>query len=485
MSQLKFFFAGVACLLLLTMQATNPVVAEPSRRDSSVQALASATSFIAKPQLQALIAKSQAKGLVRVIVGLRSTYQPEGQLRNPQAIQAQRGAIRQAQNALLNQMVNHNVQVIRRFAFIPHLVVEADASALAALASIPIVTSITEDQLRYPSLMESVPLIGAPSAWASGYTGAGQVVAILDTGVDKTHPFLASKVVSEACYSTTNPTDTATSLCPGGVAQSIAPDSGLECTVVGICIHGTHVAGIAAGRDDGSIGFSGVAKDASIIAIQVYSFFSDCGCIGAYDSDILAGLERVQTLSSTFNIAAVNLSLGGETYTTQTECDTTYPAYIDAIANLRSLGIATVIASGNNGSSNSIEAPGCISGAISVGSTQDGGTGTTVDAVSSFSDNASFLSLLAPGQYIYSSVPGGGFLTMMGTSMATPHVTGAWAVLKSAKPSATVAQVLTTLDATGKPITDSRNGITKPRIQVDRAASVLTGPQIFFPSISK
>lgn len=482
----KFLLMAIFFLVFLLIDATNSVVAEPSPRDSGVPGLAWVSSPLAQQPLQALIAKAQAKGSVRVIVGLRANYQPEGRLGTWQTIQAQRNAIAQAQDALLNQMVNQNVRTIRKYTFIPHLVMQVDASALTALASSPDVTSIAEDRVRYPSLMESVPLIGAPSAWARGYTGAGQAVAILDTGVDKTHPFFAGtpdRVVSEACYSTTNPIDYATSLCPSGVSQSTALNSGLNCTAASICIHGTHVAGIAAGRDNGSIGFSGVAKDASIIAIQIFSYFSNCGCIGAYDSDILAGMERAQTLSSTFNIAAVNLSLGGEPYTTQAQCDANYPAYVDAIASLRSVDIATVIAAGNDYATDAIDVPGCVTGAISVGSTQDGGVGTTVDTISNFSDSASFLSLLAPGQYIYSSVPGGGFQTLYGTSMATPHVAGAWAVLKSAKPSATVAQVLDALNATGKPITDSRNGITKPRIQIDRAAIFLTGFKILFPLI--
>jgi subtilisin family serine protease len=121
-----------------------------------------------------------------------------------------------------------------------------------------------------------------------GYSGAGRTVAILDTGVDKTHPFLSGKVVSEACYSTNSATTT--SLCPGGVSQSTAAGSGVNCpTSIGGCNHGTHVAGIAAGK---GATFSGVAKDASIIAIKVFTQFNtvaDCGgtapCILAYSSD--------------------------------------------------------------------------------------------------------------------------------------------------------------------------------------------------------
>jgi subtilisin family serine protease len=60
-----------------------------------------------------------------------------------------------------------------------------------------------EDTLSAPTLADSVPLIGADVAWAAGYSGAGQAVAILDTGVDKTHPFLTGKVIAEACFSST------------------------------------------------------------------------------------------------------------------------------------------------------------------------------------------------------------------------------------------------------------------------------------------
>ena len=88
------------------------------------------------------------------------------------------------------------------------------------------------------------------------------------------------------------------------------------------------------------------------------------------------------------------------------------------------------------------------------------------NAISSFSNSASFLSLLAPGSSITSSLPVGGFGIASGTSMATPHVAGAWAVLKSAKPTATVTEVLSALQKGGLPITDSRNGIVKSLIQI-------------------
>jgi subtilisin len=439
--------------------------ADASRSAETAQAFAS------------LLAQAQTSGPVRVIIGLRVPFQAEGALADQAAVQSQRSAIAQAQEALLRGLAVYNVDSVKRFDYIPFLAMEVDEAGLRYLAASTDVASIQEDRAVPPALAESIPLIGAPAAWASGFTGAGQTIAILDTGVDKNHPFLAGKVVSEACYSTTN--SLSTSVCPGGVSQSTSSGSGVNCSLsITGCEHGTHVAGIAAGQ---SPSFSGVAKDASLIAIQVFSRFdspTDCGslptpCALTYDSDYIRGLERVQTLSGSFKIAAVNLSLGGGRFSSN--CDAANAAAKTAIDNLRSLGIATVAASGNNGYTDSMGSPACISSAISVGSTGDGSLGAAKDVVVSSSNSASFLNLLAPGQWINSSVPGGGFENFSGTSMAAPHVAGAWAVLKSKAPTASVAQVLSALTSTGVPVTDGRNGITKPRIQVDAALSALSG----------
>src|SRR6185312_8558092 len=112
--------------------------------------------------------------------------------------------------------------------------------------------------------------VGAPTAWGLGASGLGWSIAVLDTGVDKTHPFLAGKVVSEACYGT-NMAGVA-STCPGSV-DTTAVGSGVPCPAgVHGCEHGTHLAGIAAGH---RASLSGVARDASIIAIKVFSRIID------------------------------------------------------------------------------------------------------------------------------------------------------------------------------------------------------------------
>jgi subtilisin family serine protease len=311
--------------------------------------------------------------------------------------------------------------------------------------------------------------------WANGVTGDGQVVAVLDSGVDTSHPFLAGKVIEEACFSVN-------ANCPNGATTMTGSGSGVYCTYAPDgCRHGTHVAGIAAGQ--GST-FSGVGKGASIMSVQVFSRFmgtTNCGagenpCALSSFSDQIKGLERVFALRATHNISSVNVSIGGGRFFNTCDTSTAVPAaaYKAAIDNLRSVNIPTMIASGNEGLTNSVAFPACISSAVSVGST------TKSDTISSFSNSASFLSILAPGSSITSSVPpalsgGQQFAAFNGTSMAAPHVAGAWALLKQQNPTASVSSILSALQSTGTPVTDTRigGGVTKRRINIASAAAVL------------
>ena len=452
---------ALALLGLLALALTNPRLVRAQTRRSGTPSIPAAA-----------LSQARARGTTRVIVGLDVDFTPEPLLQTAGAL-AQRTSIARAQDAVLGRMLRVNAASVRRFSYIPFLAAEVDERDLQVLASSPEVTAIEVDELARPTLAESTPLIGATRAWAAGYAGSGWTVAILDTGVDKTHPFLAGKVVSEGCYSSTVAGES-TSVCPGGTPSSTAPGSGAPCTVSS-CAHGTHVAGIAAGKGSS---FSGVARDGSLIAIQVFSSITDtsfCGstapCAGSFASDQILALERVYELRATYSIAAANLSLGAGLFTTP--CDTNPAKAI--IDQLRAAGIATVIASGNNGSTNALSAPACISTAISVASTTDGTSGLA-DRVSNFSNTNQYLSLFAPGETILSSVPGGGFTNMIGTSMASPHVAGAWAVVKSKQPSASVDDVLNALATTGTPILDPGNGITKPRINVDLALQVISPP---------
>jgi hypothetical protein len=464
---------SLALVIILFSSPTQPVQAD------------SLNPLIETPEFQALYEKALAEGTVRIIVGLNigREFVPVGYLRAKQA-EDQRLAIQTVSSSLVKAMEGRQIVVDSTYQYIPYIALRVSAPALEYLAMLSTVSSLHENMLSKPTLESSTLIIGAPTVWEADYTGSGWAVAVLDTGSQWDHPFLAGRVVSEACYSYDNG-DTERTLCPDGTQAQTTGHAADPTTAmcwnggINICDHGTHVAGIATGNGaSGSVApFNGVAPGANIIAIQVFTRFNDdadCGtgyapCVMSYTDDQLAGLDRVFALSQppfNMNIASVNMSLGGGWYRSNCDKDKNAKVYLTPINNLASVGIATVIASGNDGYTNAVGAPACISTAVTVGATTD------FDVVASFSNSDDQVDLLAPGVNIDSSVPVSTYANFNGTSMATPHVAGAWAVMKSIDPSVSVDQILSRLQSTGVSVTDSRNGITRSRIQLDAAARV-------------
>ena len=445
-----------------------------------------AAEFAAKVQSRdgyaTLRTKAVNTGSVRIIVKVDAAFSPRASVTEETASH-QRAGILASQEQLLTALADarNTPKQIYKYKYTPYIAMTVDAQTLDAILQSGSSVTVHEDRPHPPALDKSVPLIGADTLQNAGLTGSGYAVAVLDTGVDKNHPFLKGSVVSEACYSSNNKAYRVTSLCPRKVTESTAAGSAMPYAgpcPAGKCAHGTHVAGIVAGRSDvsGSPG-PGVAPEADIIAIQVFSRVDSPAacqsaqdtspCVTSYDSDQKKALERVLELSATMKIAAVNMSLGGDKYTSNCDSDS-LKADID---NLRAAGIATVAAAGNAGYCGALESPACISSAVSVGATDSD------DGVTDFSCSATFMTVFAPGLAINSSIPNRKFKSESGTSMATPHVAGVFALLKQGKPTATVDELVAALTGTGPSVTDRKcTSVTKRRVNVNEAyKSISTG----------
>ena len=362
------------------------------------------------------------------------------------------------------KLASEGITAIKTLKYSNAAVYEIDSQQLDQIIDGGLVEVLQEDEEHFPVLSESISHIGGDLSHDYGYTGNGQAIVVIDTGVDSNHPFFEGRVVEEACFSTSQEDDYLYSLCPNGQEQQIGLGAGNNCSQeIAGCDHGTHVAGIAAGANQD---MKGVAIQASIISVQVFTeiknYFScngeeRCSRLVAYTSDILEALEWVLHDANTKNISAINLSLGGGLYSDY--CDDNILK--ETIDQLREVGIATVIASGNNYSSTKVSHPGCINSAITVGSTLD-----SMDIISDFSNSAYMVDILAPGEAISSSIIDGLYSEKSGTSMATPHVTGAIAVLKSINPNASIDDIEQSLKDNGVNVLDTRNNQTFPRLDL-------------------
>ena len=475
------FFAAMA----LSLAATNTASAQQATGDSAVfNPVTVFTKDVSRgPSADLrnqLLVHARQQGRIRVIAGLRMAMESENGL-TALAAERQAAALQAMQGGVARRVLGAEAANAEPFTLIPYTSMFVTADQASALLDDPDVVSVQEDLPQPPLDAESIPLIHADALWAKADDGTGFTVAILDTGVAKTHPILSGKIKSEACYSTKSGAHIK-STCPGGVTSSTAPGSGVNCNLATPgCDHGTHVASIAAAKP--STDNIAVARGASIISINVFTRVelaklcnNAAPCLLSYTTDQIKALERVYALRSIFKISSINMSFGSGKYAAV--CDKVSPALTTAIKNLRTAGIATVIASGNNGYSGFISFPACISAAIPVGNS------TKADILASSSNHSSLVHLLGPGTGVKGAVPGAAYAVKSGTSMASAHVAGGFALLKQAKPTASVNDIFAALSCSGKMIDLRTSGSTsvplspaRPRIDLIGAYNYLLKPR--------
>ena len=372
-----------------------------------------------------------------------------------------------------------------------------DREILSDLISNKLIVSVGLDIPLYEQLDDSTDsdLVGSAELNEFlGIDGSGTTVAIVDSGVWSGHPALVGKVVLEACA------DVDWSSCPtpgGGTSTFSSGPGSAQPQAPNFSDHGTHVAGIAAGVSVpvGSITSepgvtipdeewaAGVAPGANIAAITAGN-----GLIPAAGDTIriamatnlwLAAFQIMLWVADGENIVSVNNSYGSTAPVpaggATVACDSRNTSDLlakAAIDGLISINVAPVFASGNDFFLNGAAFPACVSTAISVGNT------TKNDNVENSSNfQTTLVDIQAPGTNIVAAGRNGtgGSLWMedkTGTSMAAPHVAGAWALIREVYPAMNVASVLNLLQSTGVPVADTRpggSGLSIPRIDLQAA----------------
>ncbi len=400
----------------------------------------------------------ESEGTARVIVTLKTPVDSSAARAEDQASVA----------SLLSGSAS---RVVVNYPLAPGLVAEVDSAGLAKLAASPLVGAITLDGEAPLALDISTDVIDSDLLNAAGVIGNDDgdadtpfAVAILDSGVDNQHDAFASRIIAQACFS-------AGFDCPNGLITQIGGNAGDNCTYSTQCDHGTHVGGIAAGGFYAG-GHEGVARGADIVAVQIGHDSTNClpgeanPCWRYYFSDLDLALQHVQNLvDGGTNIAAVNLSLGGPLYASTAACDAAFPTTFNIVAGLDADQVAVVVAAGNDNVNGSLSYPGCLSNTYAVGATDNG------DSPAWFTNSASFMNWWAPGVAIDAPVTTSPTATddKSGTSMASPHVAGAFALLRECVGNDTDETVAADLNATGVNVTDV--GVTKRRINVLDAAT--------------
>jgi subtilisin family serine protease len=322
---------------------------------------------------------------------------------------------------------------------------KGSAKAAAALRRNPQVRSVTQDRAVY--LTETDPygieridafIIGGGDAYSAGFRGAGARIAVIDTGIDLDHPDLAASIDTDAGWNCVN--------------DALPPNDGHG--------HGTHVSGTAAAPLNGE-GVVGVAPEATLVPIKT---FDDAG--NSSEALVLCGIDHLVALNTDADpandIDVANMSWGEPRAWGSCVDDPLHASICAADA----AGVVLVGGAGNNASDAGTFVPAAFPEVISVSALSDfdgkpGGLGGCQfvaslfwfecdDSLAFFSNFGPSVDVIAPGVNVYSSWAGGTYQIQNGTSMATPHVTGVLALMRSVDPALAPAAARDALLASGE-----------------------------------
>jgi len=404
-------------------------------------------------------------GKVRVLVSLIDPAPAKAAM----AERSQR--IREQRTQLIDGLDAKHFELRRDFASIPAFAAEIDATALDALLADPQVRRVDLDAGGSGAMLQSRPLAFVDSVHDSGVRGAGQTIAVIDSGIATGHQDFVGRVVAQQCFCSNS--SGSGGCCPNGNSRQSGAGSALDDHG-----HGTNVSGIAAGG--GAIAFPGSASGANIVSIKVLDRNNRFCCT----SDVLAALDWIAVNHPEAKI--INASLGTSQLLSG-NCDSANSgtqAGAAALAVLAQNDSLLFSSAGNQGNSNAMSMPACLSAAIGVGALWDfaATSATAIGCTDSptqpgqatcFSNSSAGTDIYAPGAFVTSSGIGGGLSNFAGTSQATPLTAGCAASLRSAVPTANSAQIRAALLATPLRVTDAKNGREFPRLHCADALAKL------------
>jgi len=428
-------------------------------------------SVRAQPQAQVgqeVIDLLQTQPEVEVVIALSlpPTLQALPSRPGPVDVAVLKSEVASLQNSVLAGLGPSDFALQRQFEAVPAMMGAVTKSGLQKLLALPNVRRIDLPAGGAVHLTESVPLINADDMHTAGYTGAGVVVAVLDSGVDPTHVDLAGDLLSpEECF------EIGADLVVNGVGG--CPNGSDRQSGVGAAVdgngHGTNVTGII--TSDGTSSPKGVAPDADIARYRVVD---NNGVFWDFTYDIVGALNDI--IVNRPEVDVINMSLGTDALFTG-NCDNANAwtmAGAAAINTLRANGVISFASSGNNGSGTQMSAPACLSGVVSVGATYDANQATysgyctdvnpVVDQVACFTNSDPQTDIMAPGCRTTSTGNGGGNSTYCGTSQASPHAAACAALFLDANPALTPDRIESRLETSSVWVTDTTNGLSFPRI---------------------
>jgi len=438
-----------------------------------------------------LASEDDRVGIVVLLAGYEG-YVGRARADRPAEMRRAQAEIARLQYAVLGRLDPAHFRLTHRYENLPGFAGEATLQGVRALAALDGVALIEENRPAEVQLAQGLPLIDAMAA-RSMFDGRGVAVGIIDTGINYNHERLGgggfpnAKVIGGYNFD------------PGAAD----PTDPIDCR-----FHGTRVAGVVAGEEAVGPGdyIGGVAP-----AAKLYALKATTACTGGTSVAMMtAAIDWAVTHKNddpTHPILVLNLSLGGQRHLSPCDNGAGLAGITATARSAVANGITIIAASGNNGFCDSLAQPACLSDMVSVGAVFDSNVGnfatcvsagscvrltaggcasgwacsqpsTRADLPTCYSNSADFLDLLAPSNFAHTTNVDLGYVNFGGTSCASPYAAGAAAVLQSSAWYRGMAyytpdEIRSILITTGEPVTDPKNNITKPRIDLGNFLATL------------